>query len=840
MAVFIAAADGVLSSAAAVWKTVDATSLNYVSTGVTALTTAYQESTAFTPGAITVTGIAVYVGVRAASASGTISVRLAQAGATVAGTEVTINVDDIDRPGGAGLNAPGLYFFKFAAPVLLIAATLYTVSAKTSVNGQVSLFRAAGTNWVRMLRTDTFGNPGAGDDWHILPEYTAAATKTNLTVEMDEVAAVDYGSGSTDINLPGVSIGQGCALTYLNAAATNYVLQVSTVMRVWGGGFLNIGTVAAPTPRDSTKTLQFDNAADGNFGLYVDGTAVLQGLSRTADKNVVQCLLNTDEAAAQTVLGVDTDTGWLTGDIIDIAPTTRTFSQSEQRTLAAGTTSTTITVTAGLTNAHSGTSPTQAEVILLTRNVIVRSVSTTAMGYVTIGDTGTLDADWVWFRYLGTTTEQKQGLQIRCNGGTSSASVRFCSVSDFEISGIVVYATDNRTLANIEVTDTVFSSRFAGALERALYLDATGGQNITLSNLTVTAIDGASGGRAGFQFSAAPYATISGIRAAGCEGNGVEITTPTGAADILIGGALSNIIAHSNANAGLSVTGNFPVKISTISVWRNNNGLTTGGVHISGPGYVEITGGTIFGNNLNNIMYTAPVQVTMKSVTIAADTTFAVVDGIEFNGSSTLMFSRFEGCSFGEVSGIFAAHTNDINFGGGRKQVDLALIDTVLASAVEMLNESVLQGLSVIRYQKQDGVANTHLTDWVNWGTISRDTTVSHTGSPSERLTPTFSFTHFRFQSAPRIKPAASGASVSVECYVLKDATYTGSAPRLMLKANAALGVDADTVIATSVGSPGTWERLAGTAPAAPEDGAWQFYVDCDGLVGFINTDDWL
>lgn len=842
MAVFIAAADGNLSSAGAVWKTVDATSLLYAVNASTALTTSYVESAGFVTGVITVTGIAVHIASRAASPTGTMSVRLATGGVLVAGTEVTINVSDIDRPGGVSLHAPGLYFFKFAAPVALAAATTYTVSAKTSSASQVNLYRnATAGNWSRMLRTDTFGNPGAGDDWHILGEWTAAATKTNRAVIMDETVAVDYGSGSTDLNLQGISIGKGGTLTFGNTAATNYVLQASTGIRVWAGGILNVGTTLSPIPRDGTATIQFDCAADGDFGMLVDGTANLQGLSRTSGKNVVQCLLNTDEAAAQTVLGVDTDTGWKNGDIVDIASTTRTFSQSEQRTMNADATSTTITVSAGLTNAHSGTSPTQAEVILLTRNVIVRSVSTTAMAFFTVGDTGTVDADWVWFRYLGTATDYKQGVQIRNNGGTSSAAFNFCSVSDFEGYGMVVGGTNISTMANVTIADVVFSSRQAATINHAFATGFSTGTNLSFTNMTVTAIDGSAGTREGFSFLAMPYAVISGIRASGCEASGITLTTPTTTAEILCHGTLSNFNSHSNQTNGINVNGSFSTKISTLTVWRNNVNTSEGGVSYTGPGILEVNSGTIFGNNLQNFFLNGPVNFIGRGLTVAGDTTFATVDGVEYNGSQTVFFARWEGCSFGPTSGIFVPHTNDMTFGGGRKTVDVALINTILASATELASTSVLQGLSVIRYQKQDGVANTHLTNWVNWGTVSRDTTISHMGAPSERLTPgTLALTQMRFQSAPRQKPVAAGETVSIQCYILRDATYTGSAPRLMLKANAALGVNADTLLFTSVGVAGTWELLSGMTPAAPEAGAWQFYVDCDGLVGFINTDDWL
>lgn len=219
MATLIATADGNLGTAAT-WGVVDATSLLDSEANTVSLTTSYVESATFTPGAIQIDGIAVKVAGRATVASGTISVRLAQAGATVAGTEVTINVSDIQRANALGSDqGNGWYFFKFAAPVTLLAATLYTVSAKTSSASQVALFRnATAANYSRMLRTTTTAAPGAGDRMFILGEWTAAATKTNRAVTMNSTATTDFGDASTTVACFGV--GYGGTLTWGTTAAT--------------------------------------------------------------------------------------------------------------------------------------------------------------------------------------------------------------------------------------------------------------------------------------------------------------------------------------------------------------------------------------------------------------------------------------------------------------------------------------------------------------------------------------------------------------------------------------------------------------------------------------------
>ncbi|MCA1841466.1 MAG: hypothetical protein LC723_14275, partial [Actinobacteria bacterium] len=201
MATYLAAANGNLT-AGATWAAVDSTSLLDAQDATTTLTTSLIASSTFTPGAITIDGIAVKIAGRAAVASGTMTVELSTGGVQVTGTSVTINVSDIpveNEVASTTLCPIGWTFFKFGSPVLLLAATLYAVRATTSVGGQVDLFRnSTAANWSRMLRTTTTGvAPTTGDRMFICGEWTAAATKTDRAVVMDSTAATDYGDATT-------------------------------------------------------------------------------------------------------------------------------------------------------------------------------------------------------------------------------------------------------------------------------------------------------------------------------------------------------------------------------------------------------------------------------------------------------------------------------------------------------------------------------------------------------------------------------------------------------------------------------------------------------------------
>src|SRR5690606_23522747 len=143
-----------------------------------------------------------------------------------------------------------------------------------------------------------------------------------------------------------------------------YRFRLSTVLWSAFGSTLAFGTLVAPMPRDSTFLLEFDCASDGQFGLVAYGAVTINGQSRTAGKLVTQCLLSADEAAGQTTLSGDCETGWLRGDVIAIASPTRPAPQGESRILDGNAGAVSLDVTVALTNAHGGVAPVQSDLIL--------------------------------------------------------------------------------------------------------------------------------------------------------------------------------------------------------------------------------------------------------------------------------------------------------------------------------------------------------------------------------------------------------------------------------------------------------------------------------------------
>lgn len=828
MAVLASIATGNFT-AAATWGVVNAASyLNSENATESLLTTAYSgtRSTAFTPGAITVSHIGVKLCERIGT-TGTMSVSLRNATIGlddfVTGTEVTINTADLPSCLEVDLNG-GWVFFKLTAPVLLLAATTYNVQAKTSSATQVDLWcDATADNLSRCLVTTTTGAPAAGDDLIVAGEYTGTGTSNTFTVTMDQTATTDYGAASNSIVTPALAICSKGVLTWGTSAATNYNLKISGNLIIYSGGIMNMGTVATPCPRGSTMTLNFDVTVNVEYGLVIRnlGTLVAQGLSRTSGKDIHYCKLNTDEAAAQTVLGVDTDTGWLNGDEIGIASTTRTASQTERRTLSGDAGASSITVTAGLTNAHSGTSPTQAEVILITRSVKICGASATLQAYIDKKPLANFDCDWVEFYFLGSATALKRGISISTT--TGSCSLRYCSFRDFSVTGSGINAA-GATGDNYTIQHCVFY----GVLSPFSNV-ATSGTSWVLDNLIAM---GGSGAALAFGFLDVG-GTITNITAAG-NANTFDIISLVEANATL--GTVNNLTAHSNGGSGISFAGFIDGTITNLTSWRNNTGS---GLELINLQNVTVDGVTLFGNSTTNITLDGETRLTVLNAVSSGDTTFSTTSGIAYTaggGGNVLIADS----TFGVVSGIKTAHTQDITVIAGHF-LNVVLHNTLLASTTEVTNQTNLGTGITIGSQKHDQTAGLHKT-WKREGTITIETTAGlFDVTPSVRLTP-LSATQ-KLESSPFSSAVTNGntltVSVKVRESVVGDGTeYNGNRIRLIVKRNIAAGITSDTVLATAtVSSVGAFETISGTTAAVTDDAILEFVVDCDGTTGWVNYD---
>lgn len=875
MSIVAAFANGNLT-AAGTWELVDTASYLNSETAAHVVTTAYGGTTTanFTPGAITIDGLGVKLAVRTGT-TGTITVHLEIATVEVTGTAVTINCSDLPAAVTADANG-GWIFFKFAAPVLLIGATVYNLAVKTSSATQVSLFRDSTTgNVSRYLRTTTTGAPAAGDDLIIAKEWTAAATGTARTVTMDSTAATAYGASAAAATAqvtPAIAISQGGTLAFGTAGSTNYILRVAGAVVVYAGGAFSEGVSGSAIPTTSTAVLEFVCAATGDYGLVRRNLSAAgsEGAPRTAGKLVTWCLLNADAANGSTTHTVDTDTGWLTGDEVVIASTIKPgANQNELKTLTGNATSTTIavgatsfthlggstsnsTATISLPDGTSKTAKMQAEVINLTRNVMIRSTSTTAGAYIYCAPTSTGDFTWTSFQNMSGSAVGKRGLEIDCNT-SGSCNIQYCAFRDANVSNGYQIAIAPTTTAGyaIQVKNNVFWQMGLTTLANFM-------------SKTVAVITPKTGGGAGyvidsnvhiFNYGNSMYqlsditGTFTNNRMVGFSTIGLSLEQQAQISN----GTMSGNVIHSVQGAGnpdISIAAFAAWSEITLSNWTcwKAGQFATMYITASIP-KLTLDGWAVWGNTFG-IIPTAGSKIVMSNSYFSGASGDASTSAIFFDGGYCGVL--LENCAFSQTNNFLTQIQNDITLGtGGTYYLDAELIARMVSSngiLATVGNSTLLRDdYGFISFQRLNGTAGNHKT-YHGGGIIVPDTVIFKAASPSQKITPSSASRKCPTATLTRgLKvPVASGATKTVSVWTRKSAVgdagganYNGSQQRLILRKNTAMGISADTVAATATTAVGVWEQLTYVTPAAPDDGAYEFIVDCDGTAGWINVADW-
>lgn len=839
MANRISLADGNFTDAAS-WATIDSTFLVVGGTSYTALTTSLLASTAFQPGAVTVDGVAIKIGaLQYANPTNKMTLELYNATGAVVIKTVLVNCSDLPPASSVDYDG-GWAFLKFDAPVLLVAATNYQIRLKLDSTSSATWIQTNGTanNWQHMLRIPgTTGAPAAGDNLHIMGELVApdnvgttpATWGATRVITMDNTATTDFGDGANaNEHLPGFSINSHGTLAWGYAAGVQYYLKVSGDFLLYCGGMMTMGTVANPIPRDGSAILDFD-CLNANTRYYFrpkgTSTVIVQGLSRTAGKDIWNCKLNGDLAVAGVTANVDTDTGWLNGDEVAFAPTRTTYTEMETRPLNGNAGATSFAFTGGASYVHSGTTPAQAEVILLSRNVKLRWPAAWYAGVVWYGRT-IADCAWVFF----------DGGQAWTGPQTGSINFQYCSWR-------LTVNTNLIEMANAAVNNFTFEHCCFYAINNTSYsliwLAATTGVNYRINDCITI------GGNIGFNL-ADNAGYIDNLVSSGAYAQGIYMSDAT---DPMTMQTSPTLVAHSNQSNGIRLSACFAnMTFTSIVAWRN----ATGGLCI-GPGtwtnaFINVTFSNVelFGNVLKNLeLYASHINTRILGGSLAGDSSFATTNGIYRDTNTRNIFCEltFDNVTLGKVEGIKVAHTNDVHWNGGWDAIKLLFRNCLLASATEFAGlptnipycpESAMS----VRCAKHDQTVGGSHKMWTPRGWVACENTTFRTAAPSEKLSP-LSAT-FKLESGVKRVAVANSGVVTISCYVRKDASYNGTAPRLMQKANPAIGLSVDTQIAATVLTvTDTWYLFTGFTGAVTDDGVCEFVVDCDGTAGNIFTDDW-
>jgi hypothetical protein len=786
------------------------------------LTTAYQYTSTFVPAATGIDGVGTKISRRVASPTGTMSVKLENV--TNPGSNeatVVINVADI-YPIGAGAVAPSSwYFFKFASTVTPNGTDTYKIGFKVSVNSEITMPSSGAiiSHFVRL--TSAASAPAAGDKLIVIGEMTGQGTSNSFTVTMDNTATTSFGPTVSGGPPQGMVVGDKATLSFGTAASTNYYLKIKGVLLVSGGGTLNIGTSGTPMPSTSTAVLEFDSVANVDSGLFIQNFGVFNCYG--ASKTTLATLMTADKVATNTVIALASTSGWAASDEIAFAPTSTTATQAEKKTILTVDSGTQVTLTAGLTNAHLGTSPTQAEVVNLTRNVKIRGVSTTLQGYCFFSALATVDGQYVEFYQLGSATTNKRGIDVLTTTGT--CNLQYCSHHDY-----IVTSSLGINLSGVTGSGVTWSNNVTYAINNAHFNVAATTGSWTCSGNTCI---GSTGGTAIFNL-ADVGGVLTSCTAAGGSARGI-IFNETSA----LGGTISDLTSHSNATVGIELANILGATFAgTNTCWRNGSATN---LNIAGGTVRRITFATVvcFGST-QNVRFALCTDITIQNLTCSGDTTFASSYGIQMNDLAQGIV--IENGDFGTVSGIKTAHTSgDIYVSTAFSYIQAILRNCKLASTNELVSgtqANMLPG-SYIRSQKHDQTAGLHRS-WFPYGQIDSDTSEFRTASPSEKLTPNNASN--KLESGIKRAEVLSGATATPTVHVKKSGTYNGNAPRLILKKNVAAGITADTVLATLTGSAdgdGYWTLSGPTTPAVTDDAVLEFVVDCDGTAGVVNVDDY-
>lgn len=865
MANLIATATGNFT-AAATWKQVDSTSELDSEANSTAITTSNLDSSTFIPGAITVDAIAVKLAGRASSPSGTFTVTLWDATASSSAAAVTVNVSDLPSSG------LGWALFKFSS-VTLTAGHSYDVRVTCSAAGsQVTLYRdSTSNNWSRKIRTTTTQAPAANNHLVICNELTGAGTSNAITVTMDNTATTTWGPST--VGNQGVVVSCFGTLTFGTSSSTAYYFRWRGIFLICGGGTVNIGSSGGRIPTSSSVTLEMDCSSNADSRLKVDagGDIEVYGADKTG-----ATLLTVDAAAAATVLTVGDTTGWQNSDALGFSPTNSDTTESERQTISSVGSSTSVTLNSGLSKAKKGTGLVICNILNLTRNIKMRSVSSSLRGNVTIpaaGGTAHFEAIEFVQDTLGNGGDPNDLLNLHMT--TNAVTIKKCSFNPGTLSQTTSALMVTRGNFNNLTIDSCVG--FAFSAEAIYMVDAT--TNATPYSITNNIFINPSINNTDY-FHICPGGTFTGNKILGATSglsnclrigiNGSDWSSldPTLFQNLEFSMNSSNAILIDQLGGGHH-GGSFYLK--NAKIYRN----VGWGIAVNSLRKLILDGVDFLGNGPNGSTqapsfrisgYNGPIY--MYGCTFSGDSLFTQtgaggpttslwgITGDDNNNGPPVRIFMWN-CSMGVATGTrvgFVSGDIDIVY-PGHQLVQIIANDCSFASSTTFSNltSSLQQELgdhideagSYLRVQNYGGTAGDHRT-FAPQGVLKTDSTIFHQLAPSERLTPNTA--SYKMRSSPKISTIGIGRTRTVSVWIRRSsisdpggANYGGNQPRLVLRRNDSIGVTADTVLATGSVGVGTWEQLTATTPTsiATEDGAMQFYVDCDGTTGWINIDDW-
>lgn len=756
--------------------------------------------------------------------NGTFTITISTDNGTTATYNSTYNVADLP-------SQTTLIYFKFGSTIATATSATWKLGIRTQNANVLNVRRDTTTaNYFRAFRTTTTpaGAPAAGDQFYVSQELnTSGVYSASPTVVWNDTASTQFGSFVGNA----LVVGKGGTVACAYAASTNYTMFIKGGIIVGSGGAITLGTVINPIPSSSSCDFQIiQNATNNQYGLAVwnGGTFTAQGVDQG---RATRTYLAADAAAAATSITTAVSTGWVTGDIIVLAPTRRTAAQYETRTLASNATGTSVPVTA-LSFGHLGTGALAGEVMMLTRNVKIRGQSSSRCSSFFFDAASIVDLDWAQVYNFGGSSGTDSYTQYGFHSDTDSTgyfSASNCSFYEM-YGGYIRFGTASNlwvfTYNNIYAQNSSVGSSQIAASASAVFTDNWG---IGYRGLTVQGLMDCSRNR----FSGANDIGISYSASLDC-------TTLT----------FDDNVAHSCGGAAFSFS--HQATAQNFTARRYKGYCSNYGINYTGTNAVLETGtdGITFDSfelfaNATNFYFDKNGTISklrVKNMVVNGGSLDSSARGFLIAGNCGMTDVIFSSCTFGAT----VAHTSGdicLQSTPNAQAIQIQMHNCLLNSTTEIENPS--GGLSLtswISSMKHDQVAGSHKS-WYRYGRIESDQTIFRSSSPSEKLIP-YSSTVKHANQGKKIS-VKSGNNTNISVWVRESVTgdgvdYNGSRVRLILKANPYVGINNDSVLATAtVSSEGAWQQLSATVPALAADCVIDVRIDCDGTAGYVNVDDW-
>lgn len=681
-------------------------------------------------------------------------------------------------------------------------------------------------------------------------------------------------------------------LTFPLTSSKTLTLNGSAGLQITSDGTLNIGTSSAVIPLSTTHTINLSNT---QIDVHNGGNLNVYGYPKLFITNLVS-----DYPVGTNTFTVTNPVSsiWKVGDILTFKPNLTARTGFDTLTIASFTGSNTLSTTSNSLFMHMGsaTYTNVAGVYNLSRNVNIQGLNSSNRTAIRTFDSAKTFINYAQLSNFGINSINKTGFVIG-NNLSGSTILSGVVINSDNISGITsMIPLTGRILQNTTINNNIFNKSNTISLTSLStisvniannYILSSGNTSLNISNLsgslnmsnntiigslsygtylynnTLTGTYGAyniNSGLQGMMISGSNTGTIVGGGSNSLK-EGVYVDASSSNLDNL---SFQNISASNNSSVGFKVSGNSLNYLNPITL--KINGLVANNNNDAGFEGYNIIGNLSSITTNNNYLYGMKTSIGNGPTTF--DGLTSILSGTGLGVLSATNYNQTI------IKNAFLSSTRPILGTGLSLNVDkleeFRLETSTLSAAIPFkitTSRSKIEGSYLFHNSNSDSynLSSIALTGYQSEvftetgfsvmnenglsagkyrvlaaGRLSYDTiNVNTVGNiASEKLEPMS--TTIKLRSGSKFIPVNIGDSFIITAHVKRSSTYSGDAPRLMLKGNSSLGYS-DTVLATSTGYNGIWVGVIGVVNHVLKTGIIEVYVDCSGPVGCgsINIDDW-